>query len=528
MLGSRGGRGLCRGGLITDLVLLVIFLTLVFVFIQRRGYMNKINHGAESLRNSGDSSQGHQLRRFEVDERIRKIPDTRSIQCRVHSYRVDLKVSIIITFTDYQFYDLKTTVASVIHNTAPNLIEEIIVVDDGSTLDYIKEDSKSFAQSVPIVKLIRVENKVGVANARTRGVKEAKTQYLVFLDSSVVCNEGWLPPLTESMRKERSTVAVPHYDSINDPVSYEYSVTHAELLTTFSWSLTMRMSPSHVTKTDLVDSSIKSPVTRGTAFAVRRRFFEDIGGFDLSMNAAGAESLEFSIRVWLCGGEIKVLPCSRVGVLNLKDPVKVVLPENVRRIVQLWIPTKKDFLFKYTGVNADMTREERKSLARREDQLKQLECKHFDWYLQNVIPDIYTPSSDAIAYGLLRCRSGRCGRIGDDRRVDLGQCKPDQYKIHSSKMIFEQNKAGNIKTTGKCLTVHPSAYITLEDCKAGDNTQQWELKPNGVLRNLWSNYCAMHVTDPDKNVEKGRQIMMVQECRPDASGMFIEFEFILP
>ena len=76
--------------------------------------------------------------------------------------------------------------------------------------------------------------------------------------------------------------------------------------------------------------------------------------------------------------------------------------------------------------------------------------------------------------------------------------------------------------------VLPTAYVMLEECRKDETKQKWELKPNGVLRNVWSNYCAMHVTDPDKKVPKNRQIMMVQECPGDAAGMFVEFEFILP
>ena len=41
-----------------------------------------------------------------------------------------------------------------------------------------------------------------------------------------------------------NAIAVPHYDDIHDPVSYEYKTTADNLITSFSWSLTMRMRTS--------------------------------------------------------------------------------------------------------------------------------------------------------------------------------------------------------------------------------------------------------------------------------------------
>ncbi len=44
----RNGR-LCRGN-VTDFLLLAVFITLAYVFIQRRGYMKKVSHGRRWLK----------------------------------------------------------------------------------------------------------------------------------------------------------------------------------------------------------------------------------------------------------------------------------------------------------------------------------------------------------------------------------------------------------------------------------------------------------------------------------------------
>ena len=98
---------------------------------------------------------------LKIDDRIKKITDARSAECRSQTFYIKSKVSIIITFFDYQFYDLKTTIDSVRLHTPEDLIQEIIMVDEGSTLDYIKDDAKLYAAKIKNGKLIRLEQREG-------------------------------------------------------------------------------------------------------------------------------------------------------------------------------------------------------------------------------------------------------------------------------------------------------------------------------------------------------------------------------
>ena len=50
--------------------------------------------------------------------------------------------TIIIDFYDYQLYDLKVTIGSVLQFSRMDLVKEIIIVDDGSSLDYIIQVKK--------------------------------------------------------------------------------------------------------------------------------------------------------------------------------------------------------------------------------------------------------------------------------------------------------------------------------------------------------------------------------------------------
>ena len=37
----------------------------------------------------------------------------------------------------------------------------------------------------------------------------------------------------------------------------------------------------------------------------------ELGAYDEDMKDFAAENLEFSFRAWMCGAQIKVVPCSR-------------------------------------------------------------------------------------------------------------------------------------------------------------------------------------------------------------------------
>jgi len=118
---------------------------------------------------------------------------------------------------------------------------------------------------------------------------------------------GWLEPLLDLLQKDPNTVAVPHYDLVHDPVSLAYKKTSDFSVATFSWNLAVRM--RNATELPITNRRIASPVLRGNAFAVRKELLVSLGGYDVSTlleDGGGGEHIELSLRIWLCGGSIKV------------------------------------------------------------------------------------------------------------------------------------------------------------------------------------------------------------------------------
>lgn len=121
-------------------------------------------------------------------------------------------VSVIIpTFNSADF--IEETMMSVLAQSMPDL--ELIVVDDCSQDETLREVDR-IASSDRRVRVLRQIENLGVANARNRGLDEARGRYVAFLDS----DDCWLPEKLEMqlsfMAEQNAAVSITSYETIEE------------------------------------------------------------------------------------------------------------------------------------------------------------------------------------------------------------------------------------------------------------------------------------------------------------------------
>lgn len=191
-------------------------------------------------------------------------------------------------------------VESVIHQTVFPL--SIIIVDDGST-DSGPEIVKSLCNKYECIKLIQQENQ-GVSVARNRGVEEAETDLVCFLDADDV----WHPTYIENL--------IELYKEVGDADFYCLA---------YQMQSSIGLIKPKVALSENFKGIVSDPVktySRGyglihtSAVCVRKTFFYQVGGFPVGENFG--EDLYF----WLIAGlKGRVAFINKISVTLHKEPV---------------------------------------------------------------------------------------------------------------------------------------------------------------------------------------------------------------
>ena len=163
------------------------------------------------------------------------VPDVRSPRCP-KSYSGYLpNTSVIFVFFNEPASPLYRSIHSVLDRSPPDLLHEIILVDDGSDAEWLKKPLEDYIALLPKVRLVRMEKRLGLMATRVMGAKVATGETVTFLDAHIEVNHGWLEPLMARIGEDRHHVVMPIIDSI-DADSFDYRSGGLDILA-FSWSL---------------------------------------------------------------------------------------------------------------------------------------------------------------------------------------------------------------------------------------------------------------------------------------------------
>ncbi|KAI4889812.1 hypothetical protein NFI96_032463 [Prochilodus magdalenae] len=377
--------------------------------------------------------------------------------------------------------------------------------------------------------------------SRVRGADAAGAGVLTFLDSHCEVNKDWLPPLLQRIKEDPSCVASPVIDIINMD-SFAYVAASSDLRGGFDWSLhfkweqlsaekrAKRADPTEPIKT--VGGVGETPIIAGGLFVIDKSWFNHLGKYDTAMDIWGGENFEISFRVWMCGGSLEIIPCSRVGhVFRKKHPY--IFPEgnantyikNTRRTAEVWMDEFK--LFYYSARPAARGKSYG-DIRGRQELRKSLKCKSFKWYLDNVYPELKVPDDSDAKAGVIRQRQN-CLEVrraeGQDLPVlALAPCiGTKDVPALNQEWIYTHGQ--QIRQQQHCLSVSttfPASQILLMPCNISDGKQRWQ-KSGTHLEHQASRFCLDSEMALD-GLESSR-MLVISPCEPSAHTQRWEMPF---
>ncbi|XP_072031064.1 N-acetylgalactosaminyltransferase 7-like [Amphiura filiformis] len=431
----------------------------------------------------------------------RPIPDLRPNQCSSWHYSTFLpSASIIITFHNEGWSTLLRTVTSVVNRTPTELLKEIILVDDFSTKSLAhlhKELGNYIATSTKfkdIVYIVRNRRRLGVMASRMEGTHHASGQVLVFMDAHCEVGINWLPPLLTVVARNSSTIAIPIIDMIDNMKFSVYPQDGGELTRgLFDWNLDFKRIPNLPEKEMLLrkhsTEPYRSPVMAGNVFAVNKAYFLEIGSYDTGLQMGGAENFELSFKVWMCGGCLLWVPCSRVGHLDrINNIPPYTFPgdtpnnyrdKNLARVATIWMDEYRDYVYisrpRLQADNINIGDIKPQLMFRQEKQ-----CKDFNWYMQEIAYDV----QQHFPLPPLSVQFGEIRVLSHDVCLDTKGKEPAKegtplslFKCHGlgGNQLFRLTTAGDIRVNGYCLGQHISGEprVMLTNCRDRQAIKDW-------------------------------------------------------
>ncbi|XP_068749181.1 polypeptide N-acetylgalactosaminyltransferase 13-like [Montipora capricornis] len=452
----------------------------------------------------------------------RTLKDVRSDGCKAKHETYPTKLpttTVIICFHKERLSVLFRTIHSVINRTPPDLLSGVIVVDDFSEDERLGKPLDDHVATMSKVTVIRNTKREGLVRARLKGAHAAKGEVLTFLDSHCEATPGWAEPLLARIAASRSYVVCPAIEVLNaDTFAYQGSA-NADQRGGFGWDLFFKwkgIPPEEQKLRKDHNDPIRTPTMAGGLFSIHREYFFDIGSYDEEMDIWGGENLELSFRVWMCGGRLEILPCSRVGHVFRKytspykfpDGVDKTLSKNFNRLAEVWMDEYKELYYNKKPQARNM---EYGDISERVALRKRLGCKNFKWYIENVFPDVQMPELNPPASGEVRNpASGYC--------LDSLGAKPEHsarmglYICHGqggNQMLILSSKGEIIFEEENCLDVsksYPGAPVEILKCHGMGGNQQWEHdKKSGIIKHSSTAQCL------DRG-EAGSQYALMNPC----------------
>nr|XP_009930495.1 PREDICTED: polypeptide N-acetylgalactosaminyltransferase 5 [Opisthocomus hoazin] len=242
----------------------------------------------------------------------------------------------------------------------------------------------------------------------------------------------------------------------------------------FTWPMNFgwRQIPQEVIEKNKIKETdiIRCPVMAGGLFSIDKKYFFELGTYDPGLDVWGGENMELSFKVWMCGGEIEIVPCSRVGHIFRndnpysfpKDRVRTV-ERNLARVAEVWLDEYKELFYGHAYhlvlKNLDVG-----DLTQQIQLRKKLQCKSFRWYLENVYPDLEAPLVKASGL-LVNVATATCVTV-ENTTLALEACDVTKETDHLVSEHLQQPA---------CLEADPAPQaLRVNACDSANPRQKWQ------------------------------------------------------
>jgi len=174
------------------------------------------------------------------------------------------------------------------------------------------------AKALDKVRVVRNEEPMGLMMARQSGVDAVTADYFIIMDGHMEVTPGWIEPLIYRLIQEPKALLCSHVGQV-EANNFEFKIGDPEFFV-FPFFDPLNLNQMYASySNEFLESRNNSvePIPAGTVqgmmIVMKTEFFQALGGFDPGMQVWGSEQIELSVKVWMCGGRVEMLPCSMVA-----------------------------------------------------------------------------------------------------------------------------------------------------------------------------------------------------------------------
>ncbi|XP_067660134.1 polypeptide N-acetylgalactosaminyltransferase 1-like [Haliotis asinina] len=440
----------------------------------------------------GDDYYGFNVTRSDEISATRHVIDERPYECKNKYFEYSFlpTLSVVTPFHNVALTPFLRHVHAIVSRTPPQLLLDVILVDDNSTFSYLGEDLQEYFRILNNrIRIIRNKERKGLILSRLRGAEEARGDVVVFLDAHMEVCEGWVEPLLEKINSQPAIVVQADITQIDENTLDLKTDDSAKYRGGFGWDMRYMRFPLPQYLRQFRDADWKpfsTPVLQGSCIAVRKDYFKAIGQFDPGLEIWGGEHFDLSFNVWMTGGRIETVPCSKVGHIyknnnySLGSGDKMYgITKNILRVAEIWMDEYKHIvraavfghlqnrfpslseaeLKSYIPV---FTEAEEKSLRQRQYLRKEHNSQPFAWFLKAVMPEQKIPLREYLNSGeIINEKTRDSFFVFDDGHIgttgtEAGVIVPDN--------TFSLDRYGRLKYEDRCVGYDERNLLVINPC----------------------------------------------------------------